>query len=60
MSELAGTQPGRTLDRAAGLVDWGNVGGGRAIDRLRQVAVESEMTPLRHAVHVLPEPNAYG
>jgi NAD(P)H-dependent FMN reductase len=36
-------------------VGWGNVGGARAIEQLRQVAVEFEMAPLRHAVHVLPD-----
>lgn len=36
-------------------VGWGNVGGARAIEPLRQVAVEFEMAPLRHAVHVLPD-----
>jgi NAD(P)H-dependent FMN reductase len=36
-------------------VGWGNVGGARAIEQLRQVAVEYEMAPLRFAVHVLPE-----
>ena len=34
---------------------WGNVGGARAIEQLRQVAVEFELAPLRHAVHILPE-----
>jgi NAD(P)H-dependent FMN reductase len=34
---------------------WGNVGGARAIEQLREVAVEFEMAPLRHAVHILPE-----
>jgi NAD(P)H-dependent FMN reductase len=34
-------------------VGWGNVGGARAIEQLRQVSVELEMAPLRHAVHVL-------
>jgi NAD(P)H-dependent FMN reductase len=34
-------------------VGWGNVGGARAIEQLRLVAVELEMAPLRHAVHVL-------
>ena len=28
-------------------VGWGNVGGARAIEQLRQVAVEFEMAPLR-------------
>jgi NAD(P)H-dependent FMN reductase len=36
-------------------VGWGNVGGARAVEQLRQVAVEFEMAPLRHAVHILPE-----
>jgi NAD(P)H-dependent FMN reductase len=36
-------------------VGWGNVGGARAIEQLRAVAVEYEMAPLRHAVHILPE-----
>src|SRR5450755_652764 len=36
-------------------IGWGNVGGGRAIEQLRLVAVEFEMAPLRHAVHILPE-----
>jgi NAD(P)H-dependent FMN reductase len=36
-------------------VGWGNVGGARAIEQLRAVAIEFEMAPLRHAVHILPE-----
>jgi NAD(P)H-dependent FMN reductase len=36
-------------------VGWGNVGGARAIEQLRQVVVEFEMAPLRHAVHILPD-----
>jgi len=36
-------------------VSWGNVGGVRAVEQLRLVAVEMEMAPLRHAVHILPE-----
>jgi NAD(P)H-dependent FMN reductase len=36
-------------------VGWGNVGGARAIEQLREVAVELEMAPLRHAVHILPD-----
>ena len=36
-------------------VGWGNVGGARAIEQLRNVAVEFEMAPLRWAVHVLPD-----
>jgi NAD(P)H-dependent FMN reductase len=36
-------------------VGWGNVGGARAIEQLRLVAVEFELAPLRHAVHILPD-----
>lgn len=36
-------------------VGWGGVGGARAVEQLRQVAVEFEMAPLRHAVHILPD-----
>jgi NAD(P)H-dependent FMN reductase len=36
-------------------VGWGNVGGARAIEQLREVAVEFELAPLRHAVHILPD-----
>ncbi len=36
-------------------VGWGNVGGARAIEQLREVAVEYEMAPLRWAVHILPD-----
>jgi len=36
-------------------VAWGNVGGARAVEQLRQVAVEYEMAPIRHAVHILPD-----
>jgi hypothetical protein len=35
--------------------DHGNVGGARAIEQLREVAVEFEMAPLRPAVHILPD-----
>ncbi len=36
-------------------VGWGSAGGARAVEQLRQVAVEFEMAPLRHAVHILPD-----
>jgi NAD(P)H-dependent FMN reductase len=36
-------------------VSWGNVGGARAVEQLRLVAVEMEMAPTRHAVHILPD-----
>jgi NAD(P)H-dependent FMN reductase len=34
-------------------VGYGNTGGARAIEQLRLVAVELELAPLRHAVHIL-------
>jgi NAD(P)H-dependent FMN reductase len=36
-------------------VGYGNVGGARAIEQLRLVAIELELAPLRHAVHILPD-----
>lgn len=33
-------------------VGYGSVGGARAVEQLRQVAVELELAPLRHAVHL--------
>lgn len=33
---------------------YGQVGGARAVEQLRQVVVELEMAPIRHAVHILP------
>ncbi|GAC1435760.1 MAG: NADPH-dependent FMN reductase [Solirubrobacteraceae bacterium] len=36
-------------------VGYGNVGGARAVEQLRLVAIELELAPLRHAVHILPE-----
>ena len=36
-------------------VGWGNTGGRGPLSRSRAVAVEFEMAPLRHAVHVLPD-----
>jgi NAD(P)H-dependent FMN reductase len=35
-----------------GFVGYGNAGGARAIEQLRQVAVELEMAPIRRAVHL--------
>jgi NAD(P)H-dependent FMN reductase len=36
-------------------VSWGGVGGARAVEQLRAVAVELDMAPIRHAVHI-PNP----
>jgi NAD(P)H-dependent FMN reductase len=41
--------------KAVAFVGYGNVGGARAIEQLRLVAVELELAPLRHAVHILPD-----
>jgi NAD(P)H-dependent FMN reductase len=35
-------------------VAYGNTGGARAVEQLRQVSVEFELAPLRAAVHILP------
>jgi NAD(P)H-dependent FMN reductase len=34
-------------------IGYGNVGGARAIEQLRQVVAEMEMVSIRHAVHIL-------
>jgi NAD(P)H-dependent FMN reductase len=36
-------------------VAYGNTGGARGVEQLRLVAVELELAPLRHAVHILPD-----
>ena len=36
-------------------VGYGQVGGARAVEQLRLVAVEFEMAPLRHAIHIFPD-----
>ena len=39
-------------NKPVGFVGYGNTGGARAIEQLRLVAVELEMAPIRHAVHL--------
>jgi NAD(P)H-dependent FMN reductase len=39
--------------KAVGFVAWGAVGGARSVEQLREVAVELQMVPLRHAVHIM-------
>ena len=34
-------------------VGYGGVGGARAVEQLRMIAVELQMAPIRHAVHIL-------
>ncbi len=38
--------------KAVAFVGYGSVGGARAIQQLREIAVEVQLAPLRHAVHV--------
>jgi len=38
--------------KAVGFVGYGGAGGARAIEQLRQVAVELQMVPIRNAVHI--------
>lgn len=38
--------------KPASFVGYGNVGGARAVQHLRQIAVELELAPLRNAVHI--------
>ncbi len=39
--------------KAVAFVGYGNVGGSRAIEQLRQVAAELELASTRHAVHIM-------
>jgi NAD(P)H-dependent FMN reductase len=41
--------------KPVGFVSYGNAGGARAIEQLRQVVIELQMAPLRHAIHI-PSP----
>ncbi len=38
--------------KPVGFVSYGSVGGARAVEQLRQVAVELQMAPVRNAVHI--------
>lgn len=39
-------------NKAVAFVSYGSVGGARAIEQLRQVAVELQMAPIRNSVHI--------
>lgn len=39
-------------NKPVGFVAYGGVGGARAVEHLRQIAVELEMAPIRNAVHI--------
>jgi NAD(P)H-dependent FMN reductase len=38
--------------KAVGFVSYGNAGGARAVEQLRQVVVELQMVPIRNAIHI--------
>jgi NAD(P)H-dependent FMN reductase len=38
--------------KAVGFVSYGTVGGARAVEQLRQVAVELQMAPIRQSIHL--------
>jgi NAD(P)H-dependent FMN reductase len=38
--------------KAVGFVGYGNAGGARAVEQLRQVAVEMQMAPIKAAIHI--------
>lgn len=40
------------IRKPVGFVGYGGVGAARAIEQLRLVAVEMQMAPVRHAVHI--------
>lgn len=42
--------------KPAAFVGYGGVGAARAVEQLRLIAVELQMAPLRHAVHITLEP----
>ena len=41
--------------KPAGFVGYGNAGGARAIEQLRQVVIELDMVPIRSAIHIPTE-----
>lgn len=40
--------------KVVGFVGYGNAGGARAIEQLREVAVELQLVPIRSAIHIPP------
>ncbi|VVB88022.1 FMN-dependent NADH-azoreductase [uncultured archaeon] len=38
--------------KAVGFVGYGNAGGARSVEQLRQVAIELQMVPIRSAIHI--------
>jgi NAD(P)H-dependent FMN reductase len=39
-------------NKPAGFVSYGNAGGARAIEQLRQVVIELQMAPIKQAIHI--------
>ena len=39
--------------KAVGFVSYGNAGGARSVEQLRQVVIELQMVPIRSAIHIL-------
>lgn len=40
-------------NKPVGFVSYGSVGGARAVEQLREVAVELQMVPIKNAVHIM-------
>jgi NAD(P)H-dependent FMN reductase len=40
------------VNKPVGFVSYGNAGGARAIEQLRQVVIEMRMWPIRSAIHI--------
>ena len=40
------------LRKAAAFIGYGSVGGARAVEHLRTIAVELQMVPTRHGIHI--------
>ena len=40
------------VNKPVGFVSYGNAGGARAVEQLRQVAIEMQMWPIRSAIHL--------
>ncbi len=45
---------GEWTDKPVAFVAYGSVGGARAVEQLRLIAIELQMAPIREAIHILP------
>jgi len=43
------------IRKPVGFVSYGSVGGARAVEQLRQVAIEMQMWPIKSAIHIPPD-----